>query len=126
MSKLGIKSFLVVLGSLLLGLILGVLLSITVVKNILPNASDKGKDRSTKIRRMLYKITDASEEQKIQIDEVLENKRDVFFEMEERHHLQKKQFIEEVRKEIEPFLEPAQIEKMNDKIKRFENRRKRR
>lgn len=125
MSNLGVKSFLVVIGSLLLGLVLGVMLSITVMKEIKSNHRTVN-ERAGHFKKMIYKVTDANEEQKILIDQVFEKRKDSFNAMEQQHRHDRKSFMDSIRYDVQEFLKPEQIKKMDERIKRFENRRKNR
>lgn len=126
MGNTSIKSLVIVLGSLILGLILGVLISLTVMKKTIaenrmgpPNA----EKAQMQFKRAIFRITDATEMQRAKIDSVLKMDQAVFLDMETRHREERKQMMDEMLVKIKPFLEEEQIERLEEKIKDFRSKR---
>jgi len=121
MVNTSIKSFLIILGTLIIGLILGALIIFTVFKQIGPPPVQT-EDAQMRMRGMIYRVTKATEAQKIQIDAVLDGKKDVFIEMEEKHQIERKAFLDQTLLEVKAFLEPDQVQRLEEKVERFRNR----
>ena len=121
MVNTSMKSFLIILGTLIIGLILGALITVTVIKQI-GRPPVQTEDAQTRMRNMIYRVTDATKEQKGKIDAVLDNQKAAFLEMEANHHLERKAFLDQTISEVKVFLEPNQVQRLEEKIESFRNR----
>ena len=125
MSNISIKSLLIVLGSLIIGLILGVLISLTIFRQMgPPSRTPRPDDAKHHMRGMIYRITDATEIQKAKMDSVLNLSEIEFVEMEKKHRTERRIFLDTTLSTIEPYLEQEQVEKLKSRVEYFRSKHK--
>jgi len=112
-----VKSIFIVLGTFLIGLVLGVLLTTTFFKR--PPTPEKMEKR---MKQFFYRNTDATDEQKVQIDEVLKNHKTDRRKMDEAYSKQHEALLAKVVEDMSGFLETSQIENLKKHVEKMKER----
>lgn len=112
------KMTLIILATLVIGIILGAAGSGMLFRHVF--GFPPGPPSEGRIRMILERVIDPTEEQRAQLDVILDKYSVCFDSMMTEHIVTSRSMMDSLRAEIDPILTEEQRAKLNDKLSRFE------